>query len=100
MRHRYEQDMATDTELRCKIVRKLVRNRVTGAHKKTVDTAKNWVATSDQGRAEELIREMIRDPDSPIEPYGGSRDNIRLTSIPDGVEWLQSNDCDIPFGFG
>lgn len=85
--------MATDNEIRCKIVRKLVRDRVTGKHKKTVDTAKNWVTTSDQGRAEELIREMIRDPASPIEAYGGSRDNIRLSSIPKGVRFLKEMPC-------
>ncbi|WP_281062941.1 hypothetical protein [Halorussus pelagicus] len=42
---------------------------------------------------------MIRDPDGPIEGYGGSRDNVRLTSKEDAVEFLKSNDGNVPFGF-
>jgi hypothetical protein len=91
--------MATDTEIRCKVINKMVRKNITGAHKVTVDTAKTWVATHDRGRAEELIREMVRDADSPLEAYGGSRDNVRLTSIPDGVAFLKAHDCDVPFGY-
>ncbi len=91
--------MSNDTEIRCKIMFRMVRNNITGNHKVTVDTATTWVATHDRGRAEDLIREMVRDPVAPIEPYGGSRDNIRLTSIQDGVQFLKENDCDIPFGY-
>lgn len=91
--------MATDNEIRCKILFKMVRENITGNHKVTVGTAKTWVATHDCGRAEGLIREMVRDPDSPVEPYGGSRDNIRLSSIQDGVAALKTNGCDVPFGY-
>ena len=91
--------MTTDTEIMCKVIRKMVRDNVTGAHKKQVDTAKKAVATSDRGRAEELIREQMRDPTGPLEAYGGARDNVRLTSIPDGVQFLKDNDCDVPFGY-
>ena len=92
--------MATDNEIRCKIIRKMVRDRITGSHKVTVETATTWVATHDRGRAEDLIREMVRDPESPIEPYGGSRDNIRLTSIQAGVDYLEAHGGDVPFGHG
>lgn len=92
--------MATDEEIQLKIVTKMVREPITGSNKVTVDTAKGWVATHDRGRAEELIRDMIRDPQSPIEPYGGSRDNIRLTSVADAVDFIEAHGGDVPFGVG
>lgn len=77
----------------------MIRKNITGANKMTVDTAKSWVATHDRGRAEKLIREMVRDTDALHEAYGGSRDNVRLTSIPDGVVFLKAHGCDVPFGY-
>lgn len=90
--------MASDTDILCKVMYKMVRQPVTGSNKVTVDTAASWVATHDRGRAEDLIREMIRDPESPIEAYGGSRDNIRLRSVQAGVDFLEEHDGDVPFG--
>ncbi len=84
--------------LRIKLVRKLARNRVVGGHKKQVETVKNWCATSDQGRAEDLIRDMIRDPEAPLEGYGGSRDNVRLTSIEDAKEYIKGHGGELPWG--
>lgn len=92
--------MTEAEQLRVKIVTKLARKKVVGAHKKQVDTVKNWFATSDQGRAETLIREMIRDPDAPLEGYGGSRDNVRLTSLEAGKEYIQENGGELPWGLG
>ncbi|WP_238398217.1 hypothetical protein [Halorussus salinus] len=76
----------------------MTRKRVVGGHKKQVGTVKNWVATSDQGRAEDLIREMIRDPEAPLEGYGGSRDNVRLTSIEDAKRYIRDHGGDLPWG--
>lgn len=90
--------MDDDRALRVKIVRQLARKKVVGAHKKQVDTVKNWFASSDQGRAETLIREMIREPESPLEGYGGSRDNVRLTSIDDAKAYIEANGGDLPWG--
>lgn len=90
--------MTEAEQLRVKIVTKLARKKVVGAHKKQVDTVKNWFTTSDQGRAETLIREMIRDPDAPLEGYGGSRDNVRLTSLEAGKEYIQENGGELPWG--
>ncbi|WP_132058161.1 hypothetical protein [Halorussus amylolyticus] len=90
--------MVRDDKIRLKIIRKLARNRVTGSHKKQVETVKNWVATSDQGRAEDLIRDMIRDPKAPLEGYGGSRDNVRLTGIEDAKEYIEDRGGDLPWG--
>lgn len=90
--------MSDDAALRVKVVKSLARKKVVGNHKKQVDTVKNWFATSDQGRAEELIREMISDPAAPLEGYGGSRDNVRLTSIPDAKEYIVKNGGDLPWG--
>jgi hypothetical protein len=89
----------TDKQIRNRIVEKLLRNRVIGNHKIRVDTAVNrYLPSHEQGRGKELVREMIRDLDGPIEGYG-SRDNIRLTSKEDAVEFLKSNDGNVPFGF-
>lgn len=90
--------MTDDEQLRIEIVEDLARKRVVGAHKKQVETVKNWCRTSDQGRAEDLIREMIRDPKAPLEGYGGSRDNVRLTSIEDAKEYIEDHGGDLPWG--
>lgn len=90
--------MIDEEQLRVKILTKLVRSEVVGSHKKQVDTVKNWVATSDQGRAEDLIREMIRDPAAPLEGYGGSRDNVRLTSIEDAKAYITEYGGELPWG--
>ena len=91
----------TDKHIKNRIVEKLLRNRVIGNHKIRVDTAVNrYLPSHDQGRGKELIREMIRDPGSPVEGYGGSRDNIRLASKEDAVEFLEENGGNVPFGFG
>ncbi len=63
-----------------------------------VNTVKNWFATSDQGRVEDLVREMIRDPDAPLEGYGGSRDNVRLTSVEDAKRYIEEYGGNLPWG--
>lgn len=86
--------MRDDDRLKVKIVAKLYRKNVVGSHKVRVDTAKNWVASDEQGRAEDLIREMIRDPKFPLEAYGGSRDNVRLSDKETAREFLESHGVD------
>jgi hypothetical protein len=88
------------TDLKVKIVRYLARNNLTGGHNRTVDTVKNraGIPTHAQGDAEETIRELIRNPDAPVEAYGGQRDSIRLTSIADAVEFIENHGGDVPFG--
>jgi hypothetical protein len=91
--------MAEDREIRLKVVRKPARRRVAGAHKKQVDTVKNWFATDEQGRVEDLIRKMIRDPDAPLEGYGGSRDNVRLTSLAAAKGCIEDHGGELSWGF-
>lgn len=83
--------MRDDERIRVKIVAKLYRKNVIGSHKVSVDTAKNWLASDEQGRAESLIRDMVRDPAFPLEAYGGSRDNVRLTEKAAARAFLESN---------
>lgn len=90
--------MAGDEAIKIKLVKKLARKKVVGHHKKQVETVKNWFATDEQGRAEEVIREMIRNPEAPVEGYGGSRDNVRLTSIDDAKTYIQDHGGDLPWG--
>ena len=90
----------TEEELKVKIVRYLARNSVTGSHNRTVDTVKNraGVPTHAQGDVEAVIRKLVRDPDAPVEAYGGQRDAIRLTSIKGAVEYIEEHGGDVPFG--
>ena len=88
-----------DPEIRNRVIEKLLRKRVVGSHKKRVDTITNWLPSHAQGRGEQLIREMITDSDTPLEGYGGSRDNVRLTSVADAVEYLKQHNGNVPFGF-
>lgn len=87
-----------DDNPRVKIVKKLARKKVVGTHKKQVETVKNWFATDEQGRTEETIHEMIRDPDAPLQGYGGSRDNVRLTSIEDAKDFIREHGGELPWG--
>lgn len=89
--------MATDNDLRIKVLKKMIRKGITGNHKVTVDTAKTWVATHDRGRAEGQIRAMVSDPEAPVEAYGGSRDNVRLTSVDEAVEYIKDLGGDPPW---
>ena len=70
-----------------------------GAHKRRVDTVKNWLPSHLQGLGERLLREVIRDPDALIEAYGGSRANVRLTSVEAAVSYLERHGGDVPFAF-
>ena len=90
--------MDTRDELRVKIVKQLARKKVVGTHNKQVETVKNWFESSEQGVVAELLREMIRDPTSPLEGYGGARDTVRLTSIADAKEYIKENGSELPWG--
>ena len=90
-----------DQDIRNRIVRKMLRKRIVGNHKKQVDTVVNMALPShEQGKGRTLIEEMLTDTSSPIEGYGGGgRQNIRLTSVEDAVDYLKDNGGDVPFGF-
>lgn len=60
----------------------------------------NYLPSHEQGRGKTLIDEMLKDPSSPIEGYGGgARSNIRLVSVERAVEYLKDNDGNVPFGY-
>lgn len=92
-----------DKEIKNRIVEKMLRGSdpVIGGHKIRVDTAvKNYLPTHQRGRGKTLIDEMLKDPSSPIEGYGGGgRKNIRLVSAEAAVEFLKENDGNVPFGY-
>ena len=90
--------MRDDEDIRLDVVEKLARKKVVGNHKKTVDTVKNWFPSHEQGKAEEVIREMVSDTETPVEQYGGSRDNIRLTGLDDAKRYLRENGGELPWG--
>lgn len=90
--------MTDQPPLNVRTVKRLLRRNVVGSHKKQVDTVKNWFATDEQGRAETIVRELIRGPDAPLVGYGGSRDNVRLTSMADAKEYIEERGSDLPWG--
>ena len=82
-----------EIELAVKMVKYLVKNKVTGNHKKQVDTVinKSGLPVHAKGAARDVLEEMPTSP-PPIEMYGGGhRENVRLTSIQDGVEFIEEN---------
>lgn len=90
-----------DQEIRNRIVRKMLRNRVIGDHKKQVQTiVSRYLPSHEEGRGKELIEEMVADPQTPVEAYGGGhRSNIRLSSADAAVDYLKDHGGDVPFGF-
>ncbi|WP_277543609.1 hypothetical protein [Haloarcula laminariae] len=92
-----------DQEIRNRIVRKMLKNQIVGNHKKQIDTVVSKIAalpTHEEGRSKELLTEMVSNASAPIEGYGGGhRQNVRLTSVEDAVDYLKDNDGEVPFGF-
>lgn len=90
--------MTATGDLKVKVVRKLASNGVTGGHKVQIDTVKGWgFASHNEGRVEDIINELVRDPDGPVERYGG-RDVVRLTSMADAKQYIKDNGGDLPWG--
>lgn len=81
----------------------MLKNGIVGNHKKQIDTVISDIAalpTHEEGRGKNLLEEMVSDPQAPVEGYGGGhRQNVRLTSVQDAVDYLKDNDGDVPFGF-
>lgn len=90
-----------DAEIKCRIVEKLLRNRVIGAKNWTIDRAIDHSLPSHaQGRGRQLLEdEMIPQAEASVQRYGGQRDAIKLTDVETAVEFLEENDGNVPFGF-
>lgn len=89
--------MVSKEVLKAEIVKRLARKNVVGSHKKQVDTVKNWFPSHQQGEVEELVREMIRDPNAPLEGYGGARDNVRISDMEDAKQFIRERGIDLPW---
>lgn len=97
--HRIRTDV-TDQDRKNRVVRKLLRKRAVGSHKKQIDTVVNWFPSHAQGRTRTLIQEMMANPSCPVEGYGGgNRQNMRLSSVDAAVAYLKEHGGDVPFGF-
>jgi hypothetical protein len=55
------------------------------------------VGSHNRGKVREVIEELARDPETPVEKYGG-RDAIRLTSIEAAKKYIVANGGDVPWG--
>lgn len=89
-----------DQAIRNAIVSKLLHKRVLGGHKMQVETIVRMALPSHaEGRGKQLIDDLVQA--GVVERYGGGhRANVRLSSVPAAVEYLEANDGDVPFGFG
>jgi len=83
-----------------KLAQKALRKRIVGSRKVSVQTAVGWLPSDEQGDGKQVIDVMCTDPSLPFERYGGGgRDNIRLTSCEDAIEFIKEHDGSLPFGF-
>lgn len=80
-------DSPEEVRLTGKLLRKMLRKNVTGAHKKQIDTVTNWFASDEQGAVKDLIDKLISKPEFPLEQYG-ARDAIRVTEYQEAKEWV------------
>lgn len=90
-----------DQAVRNRLIRKMLRKRVVGAHKKQVETiVRMSLPSHERGRGRDLLEEMVTQPGAPVERYGGGhRRNVRLTSVEAAVDYLKQHGGDVPFGF-
>lgn len=91
-----------DQKIKNRIVEKMIIDGpITGSNKITIDSAiDKYLQSHEQGRDKTLIDEMLKDPNSPIEGYGGrARANVRLTSVEAAVQYLKDSDGNVPFGY-
>jgi hypothetical protein len=91
----------TPTEIKCKIVQKTLRHRVVGSKNRTIDAVVN-VALPDylQGEGRQLLEnEMLPHNEAGFVRYGGQRDAITIEDPSKAVEFLESNEAEVPFGF-
>lgn len=88
-----------DQRIKNDVVYTMLRKRVVGGHKKQVTTiVSQAVASHEEGRAKELLDDLVRD--GVVERYGGGhRANVRLASVDAAVDYLKENDGEVPFGF-
>ena len=88
-----------DREIKNAIVNTMLHKGLTGSHKAQRQTVVGWaVASHDEGRAKELLDELIRA--GVLEAYGGGhRGNVRLSSVDEAVQYLRDNGGDVPFGY-
>jgi len=94
--------MTDGSNIKCSLVETLVRKRVIGGHKISIDTLVNYsVRDSDAGRAKQLLRdEMIPRNEASIVQYGGgARENVQLSDMDEAIQFLRDNDGEVPFGF-
>ena len=87
-----------EQDLKVKVIKKLASNNVTGAKKVQIDTVMNWgFASHNKGKIRDIIEELARDPDAPVEMYGG-RDVVRLSSMAEAKEYIKDHGGDLPWG--
>lgn len=83
------------------IIEWMVRKKVTGGKKHEIETVVGYALPShEEGVGKELIDEMLADPPSPIQGYGGGhRSNVQLTTLEAGKQYLRRNGRDLPDWF-
>lgn len=91
----------THIEIKCKIVQKTLRHRVVGSKNRTIDAVIN-VALPDylQGEGRQLLEnEMLPQNEAGFARYGGERNAVHIQDPSKAVEFLETHEAEVPFGF-
>lgn len=85
-------------ETKARIIEKLLRKHSTGPSATPIDEVPAWFPSHKKGEAQESVKELLRDPESPVvEAPGLAVTNIQLGSVDQAVKYLQSREHQVPW---
>ena len=85
-------------QLAGEIAYKMLRKRVIGSHKKQIQTVAGWLSSHKQGEVKNLLEKMTKEPNIPVEAYGGGhRQNVRLSSFQDAMDFAEQCGASVEF---
>ncbi|WP_247005125.1 hypothetical protein [Halosolutus gelatinilyticus] len=88
----------SDEEVKARIIEKLLRKHSTGPSATPIDEVPSWFPSHQKGDSQESVKELLRDPESPVvEAPGIAVTNIELGSVDRAVEYLQSRERQVPW---
>ncbi|ELZ96573.1 hypothetical protein [Haloferax sulfurifontis] len=79
--------------IKLRIVEKMARKEFVGASTVAVDDVTNWLPSHAQGDAKDALNALER-KGVVVTPRVGY---VRLSSMENAVEWIESHDGDVPF---
>lgn len=86
--------------MRKRIIEKLLRKHSVGGNSTSIDQVAAWFPSHQRSIVQETVEELLHDPESPVEEASSTAvTNIRLRNVEDAVEYLQSRNGEVPWGF-